>query len=127
MAYLLIIAATFGVMFLLDKGLTKLFRNRDQHRSGTAVRLKKHYGIFSLAMMILGVLGLLTWFSNRSPALLLGGVLVTPGGILLGIIETFSKAYLSTQFSDAIVFLVLIVILLVKPSGLLGKTVQEKV
>ena len=85
MAYLLIIAATFGVMFLLDKGLTKLFRSRDQHRSGTAVRLKKHYGIFSLAMMILGVLGLLTWFSNRSPALLLGGLLVTPGGILLGI------------------------------------------
>ena len=85
MAYLLIIAATFGVMFLLDKGLTKLFRSRDQHRSGTAVRLKKHYGIFSLAMMILGVLGLLTWFSNGSPALLLGGLLVTPGGILLGI------------------------------------------
>ena len=49
------------------------------------------------------------------------------GGILLGIIETFSKAYLSTQFSDAIVFLVLIVILLVKPAGLLGKQIQEKV
>ena len=45
----------------------------------------------------------------------------------LGIIETFSKAYLSTQFSDAIVFLVLIVILLVKPAGLLGKQIQEKV
>ena len=49
------------------------------------------------------------------------------GGILLGIIETFSKAYLSTQFSDAIVFSVLIVILLVKPAGLLGKQIQEKV
>ena len=49
------------------------------------------------------------------------------GGILLGVIETFSKAYLSTQFSDAIVFLVLIVILLVKPAGLLGKQIQEKV
>ena len=49
------------------------------------------------------------------------------GGILLGVIETFSKAYLSPQFSDAIVFAVLIVILLVKPAGLLGKQVQEKV
>ena len=49
------------------------------------------------------------------------------GGILLGIIETFSKAYLSTQFSDAIVFSVLIIILLVKPAGLLGKQIQEKV
>ena len=49
------------------------------------------------------------------------------GGVLLGIIETFSKAYLSSQFSDAIVFGVLIIILLVKPAGLLGKQVQEKV
>ena len=49
------------------------------------------------------------------------------GGILLGIIETFSKAFISTQFSDAIVFAVLIIILLVKPAGLLGKQVQEKV
>ena len=64
-------------------------------------------------------------------AAVFGGIGSIPGamlgGILLGIIETFSKAYLSTQFSDAIVFLVLIVILLVKPAGLLGKHVQEKV
>ena len=49
------------------------------------------------------------------------------GGILLGIIEIFAKAYISTQLSDAIVFAVLIVVLLVKPAGLLGKTVHEKV
>ena len=64
-------------------------------------------------------------------AAVFGGIGSIPGamlgGILLGIIETFSKAYLSTQFSDAIVFLVLIVILLVKPAGLLGKQIQEKV
>ena len=64
-------------------------------------------------------------------AAVFGGIGSIPGamlgGILLGIIETFSKAYLSTQFSDAIVFLVLIVILLVKPAGLLGKRIQEKV
>ena len=64
-------------------------------------------------------------------AAVFGGIGSIPGamlgGILLGVIETFSKAYLSTQFSDAIVFLVLIVILLVKPAGLLGKQVQEKV
>ena len=64
-------------------------------------------------------------------AAVFGGIGSIPGamlgGILLGIIETFSKAYISTQFSDAIVFLVLIVILLVKPAGLLGKQVQEKV
>ena len=64
-------------------------------------------------------------------AAVFGGIGSIPGamlgGILLGIIETFSKAYLSTQFSDAIVFSVLIVILLVKPAGLLGKYVPEKV
>ena len=64
-------------------------------------------------------------------AAVFGGIGSIPGamlgGILLGIIETFSKAFISTQFSDAIVFAVLIIILLVKPAGLLGKQVQEKV
>ena len=64
-------------------------------------------------------------------AAVFGGIGSIPGamlgGILLGIIETYSKVYLSTQFSDAIVFSVLIIILLVKPAGLLGKQVQEKV
>ncbi len=64
-------------------------------------------------------------------AAVFGGIGSIPGamlgGILLGLIETFSKAYISTQFSDAIVFLVLIIILLVKPAGLLGKRIQEKV
>ena len=64
-------------------------------------------------------------------AAVFGGIGSIPGamlgGVLLGIIETFSKAYISTQFSDAIVFSVLIVILLVKPAGLLGKQIQEKV
>ena len=64
-------------------------------------------------------------------AAVFGGIGSIPGamlgGILLGVIETFSKAYLSSEFSDAIVFLVLILVLLIKPAGLLGKTVQEKV
>ncbi len=64
-------------------------------------------------------------------AAVFGGIGSIPGamlgGILLGIIETMTKAYLSTQFSDAIVFLVLIIVLLVKPAGLMGKVVQEKV
>ncbi|MBO4937846.1 MAG: branched-chain amino acid ABC transporter permease [Oscillospiraceae bacterium] len=64
-------------------------------------------------------------------AAVIGGIGSIPGamlgGILLGVIETFSKKYISTEFSDAIVFAVLILILLVKPAGLLGKQVQEKV
>ena len=85
MAYLLVIAATFGVMFALDKGLTKLLRNRTQHHSGTAVRLKKHYGIFSLALLILGALSLIYGLTGKNLGLVLGGAVVLPGGALLGI------------------------------------------
>ena len=64
-------------------------------------------------------------------AAVFGGIGSIPGaflgGILLGIIENLSKAYISTQLSDAIVFLVLIVLLLVKPTGLLGKKATVKV
>lgn len=64
-------------------------------------------------------------------AAVFGGIGSIPGaflgGVLLGVIENLSKAYISTQLSDAIVFLVLIVVLLVKPTGLLGKKVNVKV
>lgn len=49
------------------------------------------------------------------------------GGILLGIIEILGRAYISSQMADALVFAVLIIVLLVKPTGLLGKKIQEKV
>jgi branched-chain amino acid transport system permease protein len=64
-------------------------------------------------------------------AAVFGGIGSIPGallgGLLLGIIEIFAKAYISTQLSDAVVFSVLIIVLLVKPAGLLGHQVQEKV
>ncbi len=64
-------------------------------------------------------------------AAVFGGIGSIPGafigGILLGVIENLSKAYISTQLSDAIVFSILIIVLLVKPTGLLGKNIQEKV
>lgn len=64
-------------------------------------------------------------------AAVFGGIGSIPGamvgGVLLGIIEILSKAYISTQLADAIVFAVLIVVLLVRPTGLLGKKANEKV
>ena len=64
-------------------------------------------------------------------AAVFGGIGSIPGallgGLLLGVIEIFSAAYISTQLSNAVVFGVLIVVLLVKPAGLLGKQVREKV
>lgn len=64
-------------------------------------------------------------------AAVFGGIGSIPGamigGILLGVIEILGKAYISSQLSDAIVFAVLIIVLLVKPTGLFGKKIQEKV
>ena len=64
-------------------------------------------------------------------AAVFGGIGSIPGallgGLLMGIIEIFAKAYISTQLSDAVMFVVLIIVLLFKPAGLLGKEIREKV
>ena len=64
-------------------------------------------------------------------AAVFGGIGSIPGamigGVLLGIIEQLAKAYISSQLSDAIVFLVLIIILIVRPTGIMGKKINEKV
>ena len=72
---ILIGVLTFGVCFLLDRGYTRIFRNKQQHRSGLQVRHNKRYASFGL---ILGVLGLTAVFTGLSgnTVLLIGGILV---------------------------------------------------
>jgi branched-chain amino acid transport system permease protein len=64
-------------------------------------------------------------------AAVFGGIGSIPGaligGLILGVIEIFGRAYISSQMADAIVFMVLIIVLLVRPTGILGKKLQEKV
>lgn len=64
-------------------------------------------------------------------AAVLGGIGNIPGavlgGVILGLVESLTKAYISSQLADAFVFGILIVVLLVKPTGILGKNVKEKV
>ncbi len=64
-------------------------------------------------------------------AAVLGGIGLIPGamlgGFIIGMVETVSKAYISSQWSDAIVFGILILVLIVKPTGILGKNEREKV
>ena len=64
-------------------------------------------------------------------AAVFGGIGSIPGamigGLLLGVIESLSKTYISSTLSDAIVFGILIIVLLIKPTGILGKKINEKV
>ncbi len=64
-------------------------------------------------------------------AAVFGGIGLIPGamlgGYLIGIIETFVSGYGSSLYKDAVVFALLILILIIKPSGLLGKNIGEKV
>ena len=100
---------------------------------------------FAIGSMLAAIAGVLLCSSYRalSPttgampgikaftAAVFGGIGSIPGafvgGLLLGIIEIMGNAYISTQLGEAIVFAVLIVVLLLKPTGLLGKPVHEKV
>ena len=100
---------------------------------------------FAIGSMLAAIAGVLLCSSYRalSPttgalpgikaftASVFGGIGSIPGafvgGLLLGIIEIMGNAYISTQLGEAIVFAVLIVVLLLKPTGLLGKPVHEKV
>ncbi|MDI6801568.1 MAG: branched-chain amino acid ABC transporter permease [Thermodesulfovibrionales bacterium] len=64
-------------------------------------------------------------------AAVLGGIGSIPGamlgGIVLGLVESIGAAYISSEYKDAYAFIILIIILLIKPSGILGKTAEEKV
>ena len=60
-----------------------------------------------------------------------GGIGLIPGamlgGLVIGLVESFTTSYISSSLTDAVVFLILIAVLLIKPAGILGKNVGEKV
>jgi len=89
------------------------------------------------SMLMFSAYPSLTYTSGSMPgikafiAAVFGGIGSVPGavigGVLLGVIEIFGKAYISSQLSDAIVFGILIVVLVIKPTGILGNKYKEKV
>ncbi len=81
-AFLLVIAAVFGICFGLDKLFTKLFRGQVQHQSGLSVRLNKRYGSIGIIMTVLGIASLITGLGD-SMLLLVGGIILILAGLAL--------------------------------------------
>ena len=95
-------------------------------------------GLAAIAgLMVSMYYGLVNYFIGYSAgikaftAAVLGGIGNIPGamfgGILLGLIESLGSAYISSEYKDAYAFIILIVILLVRPAGLLGRDSEEKI
>ena len=81
---LIIAAFIFGICYLVDKGFSKLFRSKAQHRSGMAVRANKRYGVFGVILCVLGILAICVGITD-GPVLLWGGVIVLGMGIALAV------------------------------------------
>ena len=107
-------ALTFGLCFLFDKGYTKLFRSKAQHRSGLQVRPSKRYGSFGLILCVLGLAAVFAGIGGES-ALLIGGIaVIVIGCVLVGyymsygiyydddsfLLTTFGKESRTYRFSD---------------------------
>ena len=82
-AMILVIAVIFGLCFLVDKGFTKLFRNKVQHQTGKSVRLNKRYGSIGLIMFAFGVAAVFMGINNEEWVLVGGAALLVLGGIAL--------------------------------------------
>ena len=80
MALIIVIVLVFVLCWLADKGFTKLFRSKPQHKSGKSLRLNKHYGGFGLILFVLGLAALFTGITHGA-LLIIGGCTM----ILLGI------------------------------------------
>ena len=113
-AILLIAAAVFGVCFLVDKGFTRLFRSKAQHRSGKAVRASKRYGLFGVVFFILGIVAISNG-TSQGKLLFVGGFIVLFLGIIMAVyylsfgifyddetflVSSFGRKSLEYRYSD---------------------------
>ena len=90
---LFIAALVFGVCFLVDKGFTRVFRSREQHKSGLSVRLNKKYGAVGLIMFVLGLSAIFTGVGESTLMVVCGSILVPLGIALVVYYMTFGIFY----------------------------------
>lgn len=149
-----IVAITFGLMILLQyiikktkvgKAMRAVSMDKDAAQlMGVSVDKTISY-TFALGSALAGAAGVLVgvYYNSINPlmgivpglkafiAAVIGGIGIIPGaaigGLFLGLTETMVSAYGGSMYKDAVAFMILIVVLLVKPNGLLGKNVKQKV
>ena len=94
----IVAALTFGLCFLFDKGYTKLFRSKQQHKSGLQVRVSKRYASIGLILCILGLLAILTGIGGESVLLIGGFIVLCIGCCLVGHYLSFGIFYDADTF-----------------------------
>lgn len=97
-AVAIIAALVFGVCFFVDKGFTRVFRNQQQYRSGTAVRLSKRYGSVGLIVAVLGIACLFAAPGEGAILWIAGGILVLGGSALAAWYLSFGIFYDAEAF-----------------------------
>ena len=93
LSMILAAALTFGLCYLLDKGFTKLFRSRQQHKTGLQVRVSKRYASIGLVLCVLGILAVFTGFGGETVLLIGGGIVLCIGCALIGHYLSFGIFY----------------------------------
>ena len=91
-------ALTFGLCFLVDKGYARLFRSKEQHKTGLQVRVSKRYASIGLVLCILGILAVLTGVGGETILLIGGGIVIFIGCGLIGHYLSFGVFYDADTF-----------------------------
>lgn len=96
--FLLLVGVAFGMCWLVDIGFTKAFRSAPQHKTGKSVRLNRHFGGVGTALIVLGILGLISSLEQGWLLAVAGVVLVLAGIGLAVYYMTFGLYYDDDQF-----------------------------
>ena len=94
----IVAALTFGLCCLFDKGYTKLFRSKAQHRTGLQVRPSKRYGSFGLILCVLGIIALFAGMGGERILLLGGAAVLLIGCVLTGYYMSYGIYYDDDSF-----------------------------
>lgn len=96
--YLILAAAVFGLCYVLDKGFTKLFRGKQQHKSGLAVKHNKRAALFGLVLAVLGIAGILAGLTGGGGLLILSVLVLLMAAALIAYYLSFGIYYDKESF-----------------------------